>query len=126
MQLKIYVIACSLVLVLAGYSFGYGKVKYKNIKGHRVELKWQQVKKNNEQVVEVYGKVRDGKKCEQMTVKVHLDSNKDGAKMVWLEGNINRFKPNQWNKFYAKDPVYAPANFKGSWHVSDVYINCLN
>ena len=108
------------LLVSASYA---GSEQYASFdrEGYTINVGW--IQKNN--ILQVKGKVEDGKVCSQLNIDIFFDNSKE-SHISRVAASIKNYKPSRKRRFKASDTVRTSIHDRRGWHVSSIYINCLD
>lgn len=125
MKRKAFMLVNGVLIFFITVNYSYG-MRRRNIaefkkKGYDIEVFWEQ----KQDTLKVWGEIDEGKKCNQLNLSIFFDNSKDSGS-GHVEAAITEYNPSRFNKFKASDKVYVNPSFKNHWHVSSIYINCLD
>ncbi len=89
------------------------------IDGRTVSVSYHQVG----DTLKVSGEVRGGEACRQLNVEIYFANTKEST-IAHVEAALKGYRSSK--SFHAATTVYADAKYKRGWHVSDVFLKCLN
>ena len=113
-------------LFLSSFSSSYAMRKSNtsyaefNKKGYKIEVSWQHKK----EVLKAWGVIDEGSACNQLNLSIFFRNSKDSS-IGHIETAFHKYDPHFSKKYKASDKVYAARKYRKNWHVSSIYLECL-
>ena len=89
--------------------------------GYQISINWKEDSKS----LNVRGMIKEGNLCKRLKVKVYLKNEKGGSASI---EDIVNYSTTHGKSFKGRDSIYkkkGSTRSNKSWHVNNVYLNCL-